>query len=91
VQGLPNFDANHQQLGNTDMAWVSRVVNTTDGTISLSGGTGSQCGAYAAVVIYDKALVPTNTYCQTLPGQCCPLFVDMANRPCSAFEAPCKL
>jgi len=91
VQGNPNYDNSHSQLGNSDMAWVSRIVNTTDGTINLSGGTSSQCGAYAAVVIWDKTLVPSNTYCQTLPGVCCPLFADMADRPCSAFEPPCKL
>jgi hypothetical protein len=90
IQGLNNFDVTHSRLGGTDMAWVSRVVNTTDGKISLTGGTAA-CGAYAAVVIYEKANVQSDTYCQGLPGMCCPLFVDMANRPCASNDPPCKL
>jgi hypothetical protein len=91
IQDVPNFDADHASLGNSDMEWVSRLVNTTSGKLSLTGGTGSQCGAYAAVVIYAKDKLQSDTYCQNLPGMCCPLFIDMANRPCSTFEAPCKL
>jgi len=91
IQGIANYDKTHSQLGFDDMAWVSRTVNTTSGTIVLSGGTNNQCGDYAAVVIWDKTKVPSSTYCQTLPGMCCPLFIDMANRPCASFEAPCKM
>jgi hypothetical protein len=91
IQDVPNFDADHASLGNSDVDWVSRLVNTTNGKISLTGGTNSQCGAYAAVVIYPKDTVQSDTYCQGLPGMCCPLFIDMENRPCSRFDAPCKL
>jgi len=91
IQGIPNYDQTHKQTQFDDMAWVTRVVNTTSGTLTLSGSTQSQCSDYAAVVIWDKTTVPSNTYCQSLPGMCCPLFVDMANRPCSSFEAPCQM
>jgi len=89
IQGGINF--NYKGLGSNDMSWVSRVVNTTNGKISLSGGTDDNCGAYAAVVIYPKAQVQSDTYCQSLPGMCCPLFVDMAHRPCATNDPPCKL
>jgi hypothetical protein len=90
IQGVPNFDASHSRLGFSDIDWVSRLVNTTDGKIALSGGGGG-CGAYAAVVIYAKDTLQSDTYCQNLPGMCCPLFLDMANRPCSSFDPPCKM
>jgi len=89
----PNYDAiSHERIFSYNMAWVSRTVTATSGQISLIGGTNwPQCGSYSAVVIYPKSSVPSNTYCQSLPGMCCPLFIDMENRPCSRFEAPCKI
>jgi hypothetical protein len=90
IQGVNNFEASKASLVDGDMAWVSRLVNTTNSKLVLTGGAPG-CDGYAAVVIYPKETVPSNTYCQSLPGMCCPLFIDMQNRPCSAYEPPCKL
>jgi hypothetical protein len=89
IQGENNTDKSG--LGDDDVHWSSRLVTATNGEIALTGGTNEQCAAYAAVLIYPKTTVPSDSYCQGLPGMCCPLFVDMENRPCSQFEPPCKL
>jgi hypothetical protein len=92
IQGANNFEPTKLNLGSSDMAWVSRVVTVNaTGKISLTGGPTTNCGGYSAVVIYPKNLVPSDTSCQALPGMCCPLFVDMEHRPCTNYEAPCKL
>jgi len=91
IQDENNHNTGFTQLGSNDMAWVSRLVNTTNGKISLTGGTNDNCGAYSAVVIYPQAQVQSKQYCQSLPGMCCPLFVDMAHRPCATNNPPCKL
>jgi len=90
IQGLSNVD-NRTTLGGDDITWVSRTVTADAGTIALSGGTSDGCSNVAAVVIYPKASVQSDTYCQKLPGMCCPLFVDMENRPCATFDPPCKM
>jgi len=85
----PDYSTNHKSLQSNDMEWFATDVNTTTGQLTFSGGNG--CPAVTAIAIWPETAIPTTTYCQTLPGMCCPLLIDMANRPCTQFDPPCAL
>jgi hypothetical protein len=89
LNGVLNFDNGRDRTGGADIIWVVRTVNTTTGKITWSGANNNNCGDIAAMRIYAPTTNPA-VDCQTLKGQCCPQFLDMANRPCSAFPPPCS-
>jgi len=90
LQGQPAYEPGYRNTGFSDMSWVSMRVNTT-GQIQFQGGNAKGCSSISALVIYPVSTLVSTTYCQTLEGMCCPLFVDMANRPCSSFQPPCMM